>query len=446
MSNLIERLAHRVEQLQEKSDLVPKGKLVRIVGLALEVVGICAPIGTQCAIEKKHGELFYAEVVGFSESKTFLMARSNIEGLLPGALVKVVDQKNDVEVGKELLGRVIDGAGRPLDGRSSPLTKNKQPLHAASMNPLGRARISATLDVGVQAINGLLTIGQGQRVGLFAGSGVGKSVLLGMMATFTEAEVVVVGLIGERGREVKEFIEENLGKQGLSRSVVVAAPADSPPLLRWQGALRATAIAEYFREQGKKVLLLMDSVTRFAQAHREIALAVGEPPASKGYTPSVFSAISQLIERAGNSNNDKGSITALYTVLVEGDDLNDPIADCARAILDGHIVLSRSLAQRGNFPAIDISSSISRLFTQLADKEHRSAATWFRKYYSIYQQNYDLIAVGAYQKGADLQLDLAVSLIDKLESYLQQDMFSKKTLIESQKNLLSIVQSVNVHG
>jgi flagellum-specific ATP synthase len=323
-------------------------------------------------------------------------------------------------VGPGLLGRIIDGTGRPLDGRGPVRTDATWPLMGRSINPLDRRVISEPLDVGVRAINGLLTIGRGQRMGLFAGSGVGKSVLLGMMTRYTDADVIVVGLVGERGREVKEFTDRILGEQGMSRSVVVATPADTPPMLRLHGAMLATSIAEYFRDRGLKVLLLMDSLTRFAQAQREVALAIGEPPATRGYPPSVFAKLPQLVERAGNGNG-TGSITAIYTVLAEGDDQQDPIADCARAILDGHIVLSRDIAETGQYPAIDIEASVSRVMSEVVSDEHRRLALRFKQIYSTYRKNRDLISVGAYVRGSDPRIDEAMECWPKLLRFLQQD-------------------------
>ena len=355
------------------------GRLTRAAGLVLEAVGLKLGVGSECMIELPAGSsipMAEAEVVGFSGDKLFLMPTTEVSGLLPGARVYPLESApiNDpmagakrLPVGWEMLGRVVDASGKPLDGLGPLGSKIDAPLTAPTINPLNREPIHKVLDVGVRAINALLTVGRGQRMGLFAGSGVGKSVLLGTMARYTSAEVIVIGLIGERGREVKEFIEQILGEDGLARSVVVAAPADVSPILRMQGASYATSLAEYFRDQGKHVLLLMDSLTRYAMAQREIALAIGEPPATKGYPPSVFAKLPALVERTGNGREGAGSITAFYTVLTEGDDQQDPIADSARAILDGHIVLSRSLAEAGHYPAIDIEASISRAMTALID-------------------------------------------------------------------------------
>ncbi|MDP3616444.1 MAG: FliI/YscN family ATPase, partial [Rhodoferax sp.] len=369
--------------------------------------------------------------------RIFLMPQSQVDGLLPGARVYALEsppgrgsgtgpRTKRLPVGEGMLGRVVDAAGRPLDALGPLKFAREVALTAAPINPLSRAPIDSVLDVGVRAINALLTVGRGQRMGLFAGSGVGKSVLLGMMARYTSADVIVVGLIGERGREVKDFIDNTLGPEGMARAVVVAAPADTSPLLRLQGAAYATCLAEYFRDQGKNVLLIMDSLTRYAMAQREIALAVGEPPATKGYPPSVFAKLPTLVERAGNGARDcagqGGSITAFYTVLTEGDDLQDPIADAARAILDGHVVLSRSLAEAGHYPAIDIEASISRAMTALIEPAQFKEVSSFKQMLSRYQRNRDLISVGAYAPGHDAQLDHAIALYPRIEAFLQQAM------------------------
>jgi flagellum-specific ATP synthase len=338
-----------------------------------------------------------------------------------------------------LLGRVLDGAGRPLDGLGPLSLERRVPLYSRPINPLERAPIRQTLDVGVRAINGLLTVGRGQRLGLFAGSGVGKSVLLGMMARYTEADVVVVGLIGERGREVKEFIDRILGAEGMARAVVVAAPADHPPLMRLNGAAYAMSIAEYFRDQGKHVLLIMDSLTRYAMAQREVALAIGEPPATKGYPPSVFAKLPQLAERAGNGRNGSGSITAFFTVLMEGDDQQDPIADAARAILDGHIVLSRDLADAGHYPAIDIEASISRVQPDLLSDEALERTRRFKYLYSRYMRSRDLLAVGAYVPGADLVLDEGVRLYPRMQGYLMQGMRERAPMESARSGLDEVI-------
>jgi len=417
-----------------------EGVLTRMVGLTLEAVGCQAPIGASCDVVNPGGQRVETEVVGFSGDRLYLMPTSEIRGLVPNARVIPGLHSSDVNVGPELLGRVVDGGGRPLDGKGPLRAHHKMPLQGREINPLERMPIREVLDVGVRAINALSSIGRGQRMGLFAGSGVGKSVLLGMMTKYTEADIVVVGLIGERGREVKEFVEEILGEEGLKKSVVVAAPADSSPLMRIHGAMQATSIAEYFRDQGLNVLLLMDSLTRFAQAQREIALAIGEPPATKGYPPSVFARLPQLVERAGNGSQTSGSITAFYTVLVEGDDHTDPIADSARAILDGHIVLSRQLADSGQYPAIDIESSISRLAPQITTLDHLHLTQKFKRIYSLYQQNRDLISVGAYQKGSDPAIDHAVAMQLPMKNFLTQDMNNPVSYNESYTQLVALLQ------
>lgn len=425
----------------ESSCLKPQveGVLTRMVGLTLEAEGCLAPIGARCDVVTPTGQRVETEVVGFSGEKLYLMPTSNIRGLVPNSRVIPTSHSSAVNVGPELLGRVIDGRGRPLDGKGPLKTRQHMPLEGREMNPLSRNPIRESLDVGVRAINALTSIGRGQRMGLFAGSGVGKSVLLGMMTKYTDADVVVVGLIGERGREVREFVQEILGEEGLKKAVVVAAPADSSPVMRIHGAMQATSIAEYYRDQGQNVLLLMDSLTRFAQAQREISLAIGEPPATKGYPPSVFARLPQLVERAGNGDKGGGSITAFYTVLVEGDDHNDPIADSARAILDGHIVLSRQLAESGQYPAIDIEASISRLAPQITSKENQLRVQQFRKSYSLYQQNRDLINVGAYQQGADPEIDRAILLQPELMKFLSQDMNQAVSIAESYTQLEQMI-------
>lgn len=419
---------------------VVEGVLTRMVGLTLEAVGCQAPIGASCDVVNPGGQRIETEVVGFSGQSLYLMPTTEVHGLVPNARVIPNRNSTDVSVGPELLGRVVDGGGRPLDGKGPLRARHRTSLQGQEINPLERTPIREVLDVGVRAINALSAIGRGQRMGLFAGSGVGKSVLLGMMTKYTEADIVVVGLIGERGREVKEFVEEILGEQGLKKSVVVAAPADSSPLMRIHGAMQATSIAEYFRDQGHNVLLLMDSLTRFAQAQREIALAIGEPPATKGYPPSVFARLPQLVERAGNGNTNSGSITAFYTVLVEGDDHNDPIADSARAILDGHIVLSRQLADSGQYPAIDIEASISRLAPQITTPDHLQQTQNFRRIFSLYQQNRDLINVGAYQRGSDPMIDQAIAMQPVMRSFLAQDMNQPVSFNDSYTQLVETLQ------
>ena len=418
----LERLRAYSARAAEPVPVSVEGKLIRMVGLTLEAVGCQAPIGARCQVISPEQNRVEAEVVGFGADKLYLMPTGELRGIVPNARVIPTGRIYQAPVGEELLGRVLDGGGRPLDGLGPIITRQQAPIYGQPINPLARQPITEPLDVGVRAINALLTVGRGQRMGLFAGSGVGKSVLLGMMTRFTEADVIVVGLIGERGREVKEFIQNILGQDGLARSVVVAAPADSPPLMRLHGAALATTIAEHFRDQGKQVLLLMDSLTRYAQAQREIAMAIGEPPATRGYPPSVFAKLPQLVERAGNGDEGGGSITAFYTVLAEGDDQQDPIADAARAILDGHVVLSRELAEAGHYPAIDIEASISRVMAEITVDEHQAAARRFKQLYSLYQQNADLITVGAYTRGSDPRIEEAIAMNPSLMGFLQQDM------------------------
>ncbi|PQJ89737.1 flagellar protein export ATPase FliI [Aliivibrio sifiae] len=417
-------LSERLSQYQTTgltTRAIASGKLVRVVGLTLEATGCRAPIGSSCLVETINGEI-EAEVVGFSGENLFLMPNEQVSGVLPGAKVTPIVGGSGISVGMELLGRVVDGVGNPIDDLGELYTEETASFTSEPINPLARKPISEPLDVGLKAINGLLTVGKGQRLGLFAGSGVGKSVTLGMMTRGTTAQVVVVGLIGERGREVKEFIEEILGPEGRQRSVVVAAPADSSALMRLKGCQTALTIAEYFRDQGLDVLLLMDSLTRFAQAQREIALSVGEPPATKGYPPSVFAKLPALVERAGNGNDGQGSITAFFTVLTEGDDLQDPIADASRAILDGHIVLSREMADAGHYPAIDVEKSVSRVMPQITDEEHMLMSKAVRQVLSICRKNQDLVSIGAYKPGTDPAIDQAFTLKPRLDEYLQQRM------------------------
>lgn len=440
------------------------GTITRVAGLVMEAVGLRLAVGSSCTIFLSNGHSVSAEVVGFSGERLFLMPSSDVYGLSPGAKVvaaetatepprmgnykhprrRAADRAKHIPVGPELLGRVLNGLGEPLDRLGPTYAQHSVPLYSRPYNPLERIPVSEPLDVGVRAINTLLTVGRGQRMGLFAGSGVGKSVLLGMMARYTTADVIVVGLIGERGREVKEFIENILGEEGLARSVVVAAPADTSPLLRLQGAAYATAIAEYFRDSGKHVLLIMDSLTRYAMAQREISLAIGEPPATKGYPPSVFAKLPQLVERAGNGNQKNGSITAFYTVLAEGDDQNDPIADSARAILDGHIVLSRRLAEAGHYPAIDIEASISRIMTSIVPQQHIDMARQFKSLYSRYQRSHDLISVGAYMPGSDPELDRAIKLYPAFERFLRQTMSQHENFANGLEKLGKLFSSSEI--
>ena len=435
----LERLTPYRQKLIEPPEWVVEGKLSRMVGLTLEAEGCRAAIGSLCVVESRSGKTIGAEVVGFAGQRLFLMPTGDTHGLEPGCRVIPLGKNSLVKAGFGLLGRVIDGAGNPLDDKGLLQTDATVSLAGIATNPLARKPIREALDVGVRAINAVLSVGRGQRMGLFAGTGVGKSVLLGMMTKYTNADIVVVGLIGERGREVNEFVLKILGEEGLRRAVVVASPADDSPLMRVHGAMRATSIAEYFRDQGLHVLLLMDSLTRYAQAYREIALAIDEPPATKGYPPSVFAKLPQLVERAGNGNEGGGSITAFYTVLTEGDDLNDPIADAARGVLDGHVVLSRSLSESGHYPAIDIEASISRVMPDIVAQDHMLAARELRRLYSTYEQNRDLISVGAYRAGADPRIDKAIAKNPAIMNFLQQSMHESVDMSRSLSELSTLL-------
>ncbi len=398
------------------------GTLVRLVGMTLEARGVMAPLGACCEVVGRHGHRVEAEVVGFNDKILFLMPFTEPAGVGPGDMVRVISNSSLVSLGPELLGRVIDGRCQPLDGKPPPECKELLSLLGRPINPMERGPINKILDVGVKAINGVLTLGRGQRLGLIAGSGVGKSVLLGMLTRFTKADVVVIGLIGERGREVQAFIQESLGEEGLAKSVVIAAPANVSPVLRLKATHLTHVIAEYFRDKGMDVLMLCDSLTRVAHAQREIGLAIGEPPTAKGYPPSVFGLLPNLIERGGVGRHGHGSITAIYTVLAEGDDAADPIVDIARASLDGQVMLSRKLADSAHYPAIDLSGSISRLMQSLLSSEDLKSANKLRRLWSIYQQNVDLVQVGAYEHGSNPELDEAIRLNDRIVAFLRQDM------------------------
>ena len=412
------------------------GRVSQAVGLVIEAYGRASSIGELCVIGKNDAEVM-AEVVGFKDDRVLLMPLGEMRGIGRGALMYPTGRKATVDVGPQLLGRVLDGLGRPIDGKGPLGTGEEIPLHSDPINPLDRARIALPLDLGIRAVNGLLTCGTGQKMGIFAGSGVGKSVLLGMMARHTAAEVNVIALIGERGREVREFLEKDL-KEGLSRSVVIVATSDQPPLVRVRGALTAMAIAEYFRSRRSHVLLLMDSVTRLAQAQREIGLAIGEPPTTKGYTPSVFALLPKVLERVGMTV-EGGSMTGLFTILVEGDDLNDPISDMIRSVLDGHIVLSRTLANQNHFPAIDVMSSVSRVMRDIASSEHVTLARELVETLSIYKQTEDLIQIGAYKAGANAKVDDAIGKIDSIRAFLCQGMDEAVSLGESVAGLYEVL-------
>lgn len=414
-------LRRRMHSVGEASTIRVNGRVTRVVGLVMEGVGPGSSVGESCHVyPKDSNDPISCEVVGFSDDKILLMPLGEVRGIGPGSRIVAKRVSASVKVGKGLLGRALDGLGCPMDGLGPLDAEKEYPLYSTPPNPLSRKRIESPLNVGIRAINGLLTVGKGQRIGIFAGSGVGKSVLMGMMARNTEADINVICLVGERGREVKEFIEKDLGPEGQKRSVVVVATSDQPPLIRMRAPLVATAIAEYFRDQGQNVLLMMDSISRFCMAQREIGLAIGEPPATKGYPPSVFAHLPRLLERAGTSAGN-GSITGFYTILAEGDDVNDPVADAARAILDGHIVLTRELAAQGHYPAIDILTSISRVMNDIVNPEHRKAAMDLKSVLSTHRKAYDLISIGAYKEGSDPKVDHAIKAIDRITAYLRQD-------------------------
>lgn len=427
---------HRV--LKEINPIKINGKVIRLVGLVVEGNGPDSSIGGLCDIYPK-GKLspIGAEVVGFRDKSILLMPLGDTRGIGPENLIVARRERASIKVSDELLGRVIDGLGNPIDEKGPIQTGIEQPLYAVPINPLKRKRIREPLDLGIRAINGILTCGKGQRLGIFSGTGVGKSVLMGMIARNTRADVNVIALIGERGREVKDFIDKNLGEEGLKRSVIVAATSDQPPLIRMRCAFIATAIAEYFREKGMDVILMMDSVTRFAMAQREVGLAIGEPPTTKGYTPSVFAILPKLLERAGTAS-DNGSITGLYTVLVEGDDLSEPIADSTRAILDGHIILSRNLAAHNHYPAIDIMNSVSRVMIDIVSPEQMEMANRIKEIIATYKEAEDLINIGAYVKGSDPKIDYAIGMVDRINKYLIQGIGERADFNESLESLKNI--------
>ncbi|MDY6880738.1 MAG: flagellar protein export ATPase FliI [Desulfatiglans sp.] len=425
--------------LDESSPIRAHGKVTKVVGLITEAHGPSARLGSICEIQPKANlPGVMAEVIGFRNDKIVLMPLGEMRGIGPGSRVVAKQQKASIAVGSHLLGRVIDGLGNPIDGKGDFPIENEYPIYKNPMNPLVRKRISKPLDTGIRAISGLLSIGCGQRVGIFSGSGVGKSVLLGMIARKTNADVNVVALIGERGREVNEFLEKDLGEEGLKRSVVIVATSDHPPLIRMRGAFIATTIAEYFRDQGNQVLLMMDSVTRFAMAQREVGLAAGEPPTTKGYTPSVFTLLPRLLERAGTGSS-MGTITGLYTVLVEADDMNEPIADAVRSILDGHIVLSRDLAMGNHYPAIDVLSSISRVMDDVVDPEQRDLAGRAKEILDTYKKAEDIINIGAYVSGSNPKIDYAISMIDRVNAYLKQGIDEDLNLQDSIQQLKELL-------
>lgn len=418
------------------------GKVVQVIGLVIESKGPNVSLGELCYVSSRFPGVpdIPAEVVGFKEDYILLMPIGELQGIGPGCSVVAAQKTLRVKVGEELLGRVLDGLGNPMDGKGALSDQMEEyPLFNTPPHPLARPRINESLYVGVRAIDGLITMGSGQRIGIMAGSGVGKSTLLSMIARNTEADISVIALIGERGREVRDFIERDLGEEGLKRSVVIVATSDQPALVRIKGAMTATAIAEYFRDQGKKVVLMMDSVTRFAMAQREVGLTIGEPPATRGYTPSVFALLPKLLERAGTS--DTGAITGIYTVLVDGDDMNEPIADAVRSILDGHIVLSRKIAAQNHFPAIDVLTSVSRVMGDVVSSEHAAAAREMRSYMASYNEAADLIRIGAYASGTDPQIDKAVAKIDAINAFLCQGIFEVTSYADTEQELLKIVSS-----
>ena len=417
--------SRELEALADVDLLTPRGKVVQVVGMVVETSGPNAPVGDICLVYPEGTTLerqraIPCEVVGFREGRILLMPYGDMRGIQPGSKVVATRSQSLCQVGEELLGRVIDGTGNPIDGKGPSGCRRKYPLYGTEINPVGRLRITEPLATGIKAVDALLTCGKGQRMGIFAGSGVGKSVTLGMIARYTSADVNVIALIGERGREVREFIERDLGAEGLRRSVVVVSTSEKSPLVKARGALVATTVAEYFRDLGMDVLLMMDSATRFAMALREVGLAIGEPPTTKGYTPSVFAALPRLMERAGMAEGEKGSITGLYTVLVEGDDMNDPVADTVRSILDGHVVLSRDLAARNHYPAIDVLASASRLMNEVSTPEHRRRAGRLRRLLAAYRGAEDLINIGAYQRGTNPDVDDAIDLRHSIEDFLTQ--------------------------
>ncbi len=426
-------LAERVEGAEP---FIVQGRVQKAVGLLIEGSGTMTPVGAKALIRSLDGErMTQAEVVGFQDKRIFLMPLEGILGVGPGSLVRIESGETGVPVGRALLGRVLDGLGRPIDDKGPVQAETTVPLYLNPMNPLDRLPIRRPLDVGIRSLNGLLTCGEGQRLGIFAGSGVGKSTLLGMIARSTEADVNVIALIGERGREVQEFIQGTLGDEGMARSVVVAATSDQPPLLRKRGAFLAIAVAEYFRDLGMRVLFMMDSITRFAMAQREIGLALGEPPATKGYPPSTFALLPVFLERAGKGGQAGGSITGIYTILVEGDDLSDPLADSARSLLDGHVVLSRDLAAQGHYPAVDILDSVSRVMISIVPGEHLAAAQRLRALLAAYRRASDLISIGAYKEGSDPEVDRAVRLKPRIDAFLRQRIDEKVSLEDTWNSL-----------
>jgi len=426
------------QAVEEAKTISVQGVVTQVIGMVIEGRGPGMAVGGICEIDlKNNGSRIPAEVVGFRNDRILLMPLGEMRGIEPGSRIRLKQQSPNIKTGPKLLGRVIDGLGNQIDQKERIEYETDYPLYAEPLNPLLRDRISEPVDVGIRAINGLITIGKGQRIGIMAGSGVGKSMLMGMIARHTAADISVIALIGERGREVREFIERDLGEAGLRRSVVVVATSDQPPLIRMRGAYLATAIAEYFRDKGKDVILMMDSITRFAMSYREVGLAIGEPPTSRGYTPSVFAQLPKLLERAGTKRGG-GSITGIYTVLVEGDDMNEPIADASRSIIDGHIVLSRDLAHENHYPAIDMLGSISRVMRDITGENQRKNAKKLINILATYRKAEDLINIGAYVKGSNPKIDYAVKMIDKVNAYLQQEVEERVSYGESAAQLAAL--------
>ena len=439
MEQLLKAIDDKLLSFNLDEKLRVSGRVSKFDGVMISCDGFPANIGTLCSIETDNGQLATGEIVGFKNGENILSVYETGARISVGAKVEIKDIGTSIKVGSKLLGRVFDALGNPLDNMPEPILEDEWPLLGKSINPLLKAPIKEPLDVGVRVINSVISIGKGQRVGIIAGSGVGKSVLLGMMTKFTEADVIVVGLIGERGREVGNFVNSIISSNAKNKTTIVAVPADRSPLLRIRGANRATAIAEYFREQGKNVLLIMDSLTRVAHAQREIGLGAGEQATSKGYPPSVVSLIPKLIERSGTGKENEGSITAFYTVLADGDDNNDPVVDAARAILDGHIVLSRQQSLMGIYPAIDVPNSISRVMNEITDEKQQTAAKEFKKNISIYLENRDLILMGGYSSGQDENLDRAISLWPELVNHISQKDSTGSTYNESKNSLITLL-------
>ena len=438
MSLIIQKIQQNIQNYKTNDELIYKGKVSKFDGKIIECDGFPVPIGTICKIESNDNKTVTGEIIGFRDNKNLLAIHNQNANIIAGAIVEVIDSGVNIEVGENLLGRVIDAFGNPIDGKDLIVGNSKWPINGKNINPMNRKPINEPIDVGIKAINSLLTVGRGQRIGIIAGSGVGKSVLLGMMSRFTNADIVVVALIGERGREVGSFVNQIFNDSAKEKTSIVAVPADMSPLLRIRGAQRATSIAEYFRSKGKNVLLIMDSLTRIAHAKREVGLALGEQPTSKGYPPSVISMLPNLIERTGAGSKNEGSITAFYTILADSDDTNDPVVDTARAILDGHIVLSREHAQMGIFPAIDINQSLSRVMNSIVDKKHKDKANFIKKLYSLYMENRELILMGGYTSGQNEDIDKALNNWPKICNLIKQAEDERTNFNDSLNNMNNI--------